>query len=392
MMLLRKTAKICLNLKPAEVMPTMLQYTAAFNMTAEVGFKKKIKNSRKLHDETYYSVRSAFPDLPADLVCSSRLKAAEAVKGVLTKTKHKKYGSQPKSKLQSIRYANKYYRIFPDMKSGNILLIGGRKKFTFEIAPYYQALFQPDWQHKSAELVIRKNKVYLHIVFEKEVAEPASTGKIIGIDRGINNIAATSNNKFYGSGTIRKQVRKYQRHRSSLQKKGTKSAKRHLRKLSGKERQFRADTNHKISKQIISQLKPGDTLVLEDLKGIRNKGNKFHKKQRTLINSWSYFQLEEFIIYKAIQEGIFVVFVKAAYTSQKCSDCDYTDKKNRKQKWFCCKDCGFQLDADLNGSRNIADKHRIFYMKVGRAVVNQPIVSSSAVVAGTNQQTCAVGN
>jgi len=99
MMLLRKTAKIRLDLKPSEVMPTMLQYTAAFNMTAEVGFKKKIKNSDALHKLTYQSVRLACPDLSSQLIISSRMKAAEAVKSSLTKTQHKKYGSQPKSKL-----------------------------------------------------------------------------------------------------------------------------------------------------------------------------------------------------------------------------------------------------------------------------------------------------
>ena len=117
--------------------------------------------------------------------------------------------------------------------------------------------------------MINKNKVYLHIVFVKEVNQLTSTGKVVGIDRGINNLAVTSNNKFFGGGIIKKQVDKYQSLRSKLQQKGSKSAIRHLQKLSGRERRFRADINHQISKKIINSLNPGDTIVVENLTGIR---------------------------------------------------------------------------------------------------------------------------
>jgi len=364
-MKLIRTAKIKLNISVDEILPTIQSYTEAFNYVCQIGFSDQDRNGVSLHKKTYETVREY---LPSQLAISSRMKATEALASVFTKTEHKDYGSQPVSKSQSIRYDANSYTLFLDLKIVSLLTISGRKRYNLEIPKYYQEMFST-WKHCSADLCVIKNKVYLHIVFEKEIADVPTNGTFIGIDRGINNLAVSSNNKFFGGGIIKKQVRKYQKLRSSLQKKGTKSAKRHLKRLSYKERRFRADINHKISKQIVSSLKPGDTLVLENLKGIR--GNKMRKKQRTMLNSWSFFQLEQFLLYKANAEGICIVHVDARYTSQGCSKCGYVDKKNRKtQADFCCKKCGFKLHADLNASRNIVVKHLNSYMLSDRAAVN----------------------
>jgi len=153
----------------------------------------------------------------------------------------------------------------------------------------------------------------------------------------------------------------------------TKSAKRHLRKISGKEKRFKADINHKISKSIIESLNPGDTLVLEDLTGIRAK--RLRKEVRILINNWSFYQLEQFLTYKANAKGIGIIKVEAKYTSQTCSKCGHCARANRKtQALFVCKQCGYTLNADLNASRNIRDKAHDFYRESCGAAVFQPIV------------------
>ena len=75
------------------------------------------------------------------------------------------------------------------------------------------------------------------------------------------------------------------------------------------------------------------------------------------------------------EKGFQLMKVNPAYTSQKCSCCGYTNKGNRKnQSDFCCKKCGFKLNADLNASRNICGKYQISYKLTARADVNQPIV------------------
>lgn len=383
-MKLIRTAKIKLNISVSEVLPSMQAYTKAFNFVCQVGFESKDKNGVSLHKKTYRETREY---LPSQLAISARMKATEALASVFTKTKHKKYGGQPKSKLSSIRYDANSYSLFLDKKIVSLLTISGRKRYTFDIPQYYQELFST-WKHTSADLCIIKNKVYLHVCFQKEIADTPSNGTIIGIDRGINNLAVSSNGLFFGGGIIKKQVRKYQRLRSGLQSKGTASAKRHLRKLSRKERQFRADINHQISKQIIESLNPGDTIVLEDLTGIRNQRRR--KKQRTLLNSWSYFQLEQFLTYKAEAVGIGIEYVDARYTSQHCSKCSYVCRSNRKEHSFECKECGFRLNSDLNASRNIVVKHLESYKLSDRADVNRPTVGAEMLL--TSHQSCAGGN
>ena len=63
---------------------TLTQYTACFNAVCAEGFPAKISNGVELHNRTYYPLRAQYPDLPAQLVCSSRVKATESVKSALT--------------------------------------------------------------------------------------------------------------------------------------------------------------------------------------------------------------------------------------------------------------------------------------------------------------------
>jgi putative transposase len=385
-----RTARIKLDIPATELLPTVRAYTTAFNFVCKTGFDSKDKNGVSLHKKTYYIVKEY---LPSQLACSSRMKAAEALKSVFVKPK--KYYSCPKSKLCSIRYDVRSYSLFLDKGIISLLTISGRKRYPIAIPEFYSE-YTKDWKHTSADLIIRRNSVFLHIVFEKDIADTEANGNLIGIDRGINNIAVVSNNKFYGGGKVKQIVKKRQRIRSKLQKKNSKSAKRHLRKLSGKERRFRADINHQISKEIVEGCKPGDTIILEKLTGIR--GNKRRGKElNRLIHNWSFYQLEQFIKYKAAARGIKIEYVDARYTSQRCSKCGFTCRSNRKEHSFCCKSCNFKLNSDLNASRNICIKFQECYMSLERAVVDQPIVSvenepSARSISDASQRLSVVGN
>jgi IS605 OrfB family transposase len=222
------------------------------------------------------------------------------------------------------------------------------------------------------------------------VADIKPEGRALGIDRGINNLAVSSDNQFYSGGQVKRVANRYRKLRQSLQKKGTKSAKRHLKKLSGQERRFKADINHQISKQIVSSLQPGDIIVLENLTGIRNK--RLRKPQRTMINGWNFYQLEEFLVYKAQAKGITVEYINPRYTSQHCLACGNTQRNNRNGSHFECSNCHFTFNADLVGAKNIVLKYLGALLRKGskpdgqaeiskcqprRALVNEPIVSIS---------------
>jgi len=99
----------------------------------------------------------------------------------------------------------------------------------------------------------------------------------------------------------------------------------------------------------------GAIIVLEDLKNIRKKS--FGKSFNRMLHTWSFFRLKNYIEYKAKILGIKVELIDPRFTSQECSSCGFIAKSNRKtQNRFKCGNCGFELHADLNGSRNIASR------------------------------------
>jgi IS605 OrfB family transposase len=164
-----------------------------------------------------------------------------------------------------------------------------------------------------------------------------------------------------------------------LQRKGSKSAKRHLRKVRGKQARFRRDCDHVLSKQIVRSASPGATIVLENLTDIR-KRSKIRKQTKTSrrVHSWSFAQIKSFVAYKAEGRGCTVAGVDPRHTSQTCSCCGHVARNNRRSRGrFVCRVCGFELHADLNAARNIAAK---YHASEGRSLagglpVNQPIVS-----------------
>ena len=103
-------------------------------------------------------------------------------------------------------------------------------------------------------------------------------------------------------------------------------------------------------------------IVLEDLKGIRERARKgtrktVNKTMRQALSSWAFYQLRRFIEYKARAAGVAVIYVDPRNTSRTCSKCGYVDKKSRKdQEHFVCTSCGYALNADINAAINIADR------------------------------------
>jgi IS605 OrfB family transposase len=189
---------------------------------------------------------------------------------------------------------------------------------------------------------------------------------IIGVDKGIVNIATTSDNDVFSGKQIDTVRERYAKLRQSLQKTGTKSAKKHLKKIAKKQSRFQKDINHCISNQIVAKAKGTERVIaLENLKGIRSRQT-VRKIDRQRFGNWAFAQLDSFISYKASLAGVPVFFVDPYNTSRKCPICYTVNKSNRKsQNLFSCCNCNFTANADFVGAVNIAHK----------AIVNQPIVT-----------------
>ena len=156
--------------------------------------------------------------------------------------------------------------------------------------------------------------------------------------------------------------------RARLQRKGSRGARRKLKRRSKKERRFATHTNHCISKQLVEKAqRTRKGIALEDLQGIRRRA-RASRKQRSELHSWAFHQLRRFIEYKARRAGVMVMIVDPRHTSQACSRCGHVSKSNRKSRHeFECEVCGYAAPADFNAACNIA----------GRAAVNQPDYSPS---------------
>ena len=205
---------------------------------------------------------------------------------------------------------------------------------------------------------------YVHIQLKSEAPKAPKASNVIGVDFGRRDIAVTNTGKSWSGKGIQKTRDQYSRVRGSLQKKasqGTRSTRRRARqivkRLSGRERRYQAWLNHNISKEIIAEAIQTQSFVsIEDLTGIRERTNQKprNKTERRRSNSWAFYQLRAFLEYKGIKEGVEVIAINPAYTSQSCHCCLHIGLRNNKS--FKCSNlkCAWVGDADNNGSKMIA--------------------------------------
>ncbi|WP_307797186.1 RNA-guided endonuclease InsQ/TnpB family protein [Actinomadura barringtoniae] len=237
-----------------------------------------------------------------------------------------------------------------------------------------------------ADLLFRDGAWYLHATCEvpEGTLNDVPLG-FIGVDLGVENVATTSTGYRAAGRHLNRHRRRQQYLRTKLQKKGTKAAKRLLKKRRRQEARRAKDLNHCISKTIVTEAeRTGQGISLEDLTGILGRV-RLRKPQRVTLHSWSFHQLGEFIVYKARLAGVPVVYVNPAYTSQMCADCGHTDKRNRvDQGLFICRGCGVVAHADRNASRNIAAKGTVAWDAGRQSSVPAPVLSDGGQDAARN--------
>ncbi len=239
--------------------------------------------------------------------------------------------------------------------TASLTLIGGREHIKLQVGNYQIGKLKGR-KPTSAQLCKHRDGLYyLHIQLTDASPEPIKSNKVIGVDFGRRDIAVTSNGDKWDGRQIKETRDKFNRVRASLQRKGTKGAKRALKRLSGRERRYQTWLNHTISKAIVSDAKTRNAIVaIEDLTGIRERTNTGprNKTERRRSNSWSFYQLRTFLEYKGIQSGVEVIAVPPAYTSQTCHQCLHIGL--RSDKVFKCGNCSWHGDADFNAANVIS--------------------------------------
>jgi putative transposase len=335
-----------------EIDRTLEGFADACNQILDIAKSNKCWNTTKLHHLVYKPVREA-TGLSSNHVCIAIRRVVGNAKAV--KQIHK-------FRPTSISLNERTFRYREEQQEVGITL---SKRFNFQlsIGGYQLALLRGQTPTSATLNKTRQGDYYINIVVEIESEPTGKTPKVIGVDLGRTDIATTSTGKAWSGKHIQVTRDRYSKTRSNIQSKRTRSARRLMRRLQGRESRYQKWFNHNISKQLVREAKQLDAaLAFEDLTNIRQSLNQQprNKTERRRTNNWAFYQLRIFVQYKAIIAGVRVVFVPPAYTSKSCSRCGHvhpeTDKKKsyRSGKKFKCGSCGFEHDSDINAACNIA--------------------------------------
>jgi putative transposase len=329
---------------------TLKQFAFACNQMLGVAKTENCWNATKLQKLTYYDIR-AITELKANHVCN----AVRRVVNAKTSTgKVKEF--RPTSIALDVRTF-----MYKDGSVG-ITLVDKRHWFEWKLSREQKKLLEGKHLSFATLSRTRNGQYFLNVAIEIECDRRyVSKDKAIGVDLGRKAIAATSTDNQWDGEQLTKTRDRYSKTRANVQSKRSRSSRRLLRRLSGRERRFQQWVNHNISKSIVSEAKKNCAAIsMENLTNIRQSLNTKPrtKQERRKTNNWAFYQLRTFIEYKANIAGIPVVFVPPAYTSQTCSSCNHihpdSAKSYRSGKRFVCGHCGANIDADINAARNIA--------------------------------------
>jgi putative transposase len=328
----------------AELSATLKRTNEACNAIAAFAFDEQIFSQFDIHRARYLHFKGLY-ELPSQLTIRCIGKVAYSYRIKRQKQRH----FRP---LSALPYDARCLSFKPAQQTVSLRTLHKRQTISYVMGDHARALMK--YQKGECDLCTRNGDWYLKVSCQVPEADMQDFTAMLGIDLGICQIATTSNGIGYSGAQIEKVRKKYQHRRTTLQKVGTKSAKRRLKKIAGKEKRFRKDINHVISKQIVTEAeRTGRGIVLENLKGIRDR-LRVKKADRARFSGWSFSQLRLFITYKAQRSGIPVVLVNPKYTSQCCNACLHIEKGNRKsQAEFKCRQCGHEDNADINAAKNI---------------------------------------
>lgn len=342
------------------LLQTLEAANAACDYVSEVAWQAQTFGQFTLHKLCYAAVRAQF-NLGADVAVRVFSKVSDSYKlDKQTKRTFNPRGAFPfNDRLVS-------YKL--DKRVVSIWTMDGREKMPFIISEHAANLLRG--LRGECDLVYRKGEFYLLQCCDIDEPTPKEVDDFLGVDLGIANIAVDSDGDVHQGKAVKSVRYRHRQLRRKLQTKGTKSAKRRLKKLSGKEQRFAANTNHVISKILVAKAKDTDRgIALEELGGIHERVTT-KRSQRATLRSWSFDQLRRFIEYKAKQAGVVVTAVDPRNTSRLCPCCGHISKANRKsQSKFLCVSCGFSGLADHIAAGNIAS----------RAVLSRPNVSVRAM-------------
>lgn len=247
----------------------------------------------------------------------------------------------------------------------NFKLVFGNLNKSYALRSEIQQIFEKNYKVCGSSIQIDGKKIILNLSMDipkKEVELDENV--VVGVDLGlaIPAVCGLNTNDYIkqsiGSKDDFLRIRtQLQSQRRRLQKSLSSNSGGHgkqkklkpLEKLKDRERNFVKTYNHYVSKNIVDFAvnNKAKYINVEDLSGFDSS--------QFILRNWSFYELQQFITYKAAKYGIEVRKINPYHTSQICSCCGHWEEGQRiDQAHFKCKSCKAELNADFNASRNIA--------------------------------------
>ena len=354
------TAKIQILVNPSDkqiLCDTMKAYSDACNYVSDYIYETHNLSRYSIQEDTYYQVREIY-GLRSQM-------AVSCVRTVIAKYKtileNQKEWIKPVFRLPQLDLVwNREYSLNSKSNIFSVNTLSGRIKVPF-CKNGFEQYFADNCKFGTAKLVNKHGKFFLHIPVTYEISElnKSEVSNVVGIDRGIRFLAVTYDSKgqsvFYDGNAVRQKRAHYKVLRKQLQQVGTPSSRKRIKAIGQRENRWMQDINHCVSKALVESNPDGTLFVIEDLTGIRSATESVKVKDRYVSVSWSYYDLEQKLSYKALKHHQLVEKVNPAYTSQTCPKCGHTEKTNRnKHKHiFCCKNCGYKSNDDIIAAMNL---------------------------------------
>jgi predicted RNA-binding Zn-ribbon protein involved in translation (DUF1610 family) len=196
--------------------------------------------------------------------------------------------------------------------------------------------------------LVRKDKRgrwRVEVLEKKPLDDPEENPKAsrVGVDVGLNSIAATSDGRLYGANfkpQFNARYSKIKDIRANRQRQGLKENSKRLDVLEDSLSGMIKTATGTVANRLVHDY-PGFTFVIEDLnlKGCRGQKRFAYKALHT-----------------AIAKKAPVLVVNPAYTSQMCPSCGYISRPNRDGIEFHCRSCGRKGHADIIGGKNLVGR------------------------------------
>lgn len=349
-------------------------HSLAFNEVSRDLFNIKILSIVHLHKKSYYRIRKAYPKIPAQIIIRAEQECLSAYRSARANTKSWPQKPIIKKSL-SIRLDKRLFSK-PAKNIFKITTLDGRKPFEARLYPRLEEALDK-FEHQDPSLYVRNGEIFISISIDVKSPEFQKQTLALGVDLGIRVAAACSDGRIFIDHKFNKEKRRLRYLKRCLQSKGTKSAKRHLKKLSRKEQRKNRNQTHLLANAILKT--DANVLALEDLKGVKAKKNRWQCKNP--ISQVPLYDLRRVLTYKALYRGKSVVVVNPAYTSQTDSLSGKRDGERRGRRYYA--KSGLVYDADLNAARNIGQRSKlpVSYGNIldGQGIIASPIVETSVL-------------